>query len=72
MQEHILRTEMIWGSPLRRTNCAAISIGDTLAISFSGTMKEANLERDSSLAGKEGVPVKILSNRRIEESCRIV
>lgn len=66
MQEHILRTEMILGQSYSgRTNCAAISMGDTLAISFSGTMKEANLERDFfRWLVKEGVPVKILSNRK--------
>ena len=66
MQEHILRTEMILGQSYSgRTNCAAISMGNTLAISFSGTMKEANLERDFfRWLVKEGVPVKILSNRK--------
>lgn len=66
MQQHIRRVEMILGQSYSgRTNCSAISMGDTMALSFSGTMKEADLERDFfRWLVREGVPVKILSNRK--------
>lgn len=66
MQQHIQRVEMILGQSYSgRTNCSAISMGDTMALSFSGTMKEADLERDFfRWLVREGVPVKILSNRK--------
>lgn len=65
-EAHIRRVEMVLGQSYSgHTNCAAISMGDTLALSFSGTMKEADLERDFfRWLVREGVPVKILSNRK--------
>ena len=66
MQQHIRRVEMILGQSYSgHTNCAAISMGDTLSLAFSGTMKETDLERDFfRWLVREGVPVKILSNRK--------
>ena len=66
MEAHIRRVEMVLGQSYSgHTNCAAISMGNTLALSFSGTMKEADLEQDFfRWLVREGVPVKILSNRK--------
>lgn len=66
MEAHIRRVEMVLGQSYSgRTNCAAISMGNTLALSFSGTMRERDLERDFfRWLVREGVPVKIISNRK--------
>ena len=66
MEAHIRRVEMVLGQSYSgRTNCAGISMGNTLALSFSGTMRERDLERDFfRWLVREGVPVKIISNRK--------
>lgn len=66
MEEHLSRVEVILGqSYTGPANCAAISCGDTFTFSFSGTQKEADLERIFfRWLVREGVPVKVISNRK--------
>ena len=66
MQEHIQRIEVVLGQSYRGpANCAAISCGETFTFSFSGTLKECDLERlFFRWLVREGVPVKVISNRK--------
>ncbi len=65
MREHIQHMEVILGqSYVPRVNCACISYGNTVELSFAGTVKETGVERDFFRhLVREGIPVKITSNR---------
>ena len=65
MEPHIVRMEVILGqSTTARPNCAAMSYGDTMAITFAGTGRESDTEREFfRFLVREGIPVKVESNR---------
>lgn len=65
MEPHIQRMEVMLGQALRPSpHCASISYGNTMAITFAGTGVSSETERRFfTQLVKEGVPVKILSNR---------
>ena len=65
MEPHIRRMEVVLGqSYTPRTNCASISYGNTMEITFAGTVKETDVERDFFRhLVREGLHVRILSNR---------
>ena len=65
MEPHIQRMEVILGQSYNaRSNCASISYGNTMEITFAGTVKESDVERDFFRhLVREGIHVKILSNR---------
>ena len=66
MEEHIERMEMILGqSYTARSNCACISYGDTLTITFAGIVKDTDMEREFFRhLVREGIHVKVISNRK--------
>lgn len=75
MQEHVERFDVLMGQPFSaRTNCAIISYQNTLTINFASSIVETDVERIFfRKLVQDGVPVKIESNRRTEESlCHIV
>ena len=65
MAEHIRGMEVILGqATVPRAHCASISYGNTLEITFAGTQKETDTERDFfRLLVAEGIPVRVESNR---------
>ena len=65
MRPHIQRMEVILGqSYTPRVNCASISYGNTMEITFAGTVKETDVERDFFRhLVREGIHVKVISNR---------
>ncbi|NCB62311.1 MAG: hypothetical protein EOM52_01670 [Clostridia bacterium] len=65
MEPHIQRMEVILGqSYTPRVNCASISYGNTMEITFAGTAKESDVERDFFRhLVREGIHVKVISNR---------
>ncbi len=65
MEPHIRRMEVILGqSYTPRVNCSSISYGNTMEITFAGTVKETDVERDFfRRLVKDGIPVKVISNR---------
>ena len=65
MAPFLERMEVILGQPVgRRVNCASISYGNTLNITFAGTIQESDIERDFfRFLIKAGIPVRIESNR---------
>ncbi len=65
MEPSIRRMEVVLGqSYTPRTNCASISYGNTMEITFAGTVKETDVERDFFRhLVREGLYVRILSNR---------
>ena len=65
MEPHIQRMEVVLGQAYEaKSNCAAISFGNTLAISFAGTIRETELEkRFFRHLVWDGIPVKVESNR---------
>lgn len=65
MAAHIQRMEVILGQPVgNRVNCASISYGNTMNITFASSIEESDVERDFfRFLIKEGIPVKIESNR---------
>ena len=65
MEPHIQRMEVILGqSYTPRSNCASISYGNTMEITFAGTVKESEVERDFFRhLVRDGVHVKVISNR---------
>lgn len=65
MRPHIQRMEVILGQAYEaKTNCAAISYGNILAVSFAGTIQETELEkRFFRHLVKDGIPVRVESNR---------
>ena len=66
MAPHIVRMEVILGqNTTPRPNCASISYGDTMEITFAGTVKETDVERDFfRTLVQDGLHVKVTSNRR--------
>ncbi len=66
MKPHIHHMEAILGqATVPRAHLAAISYGNTMELSFSGTMKESELERDFfRFLVKQGIAVHIESNRQ--------
>lgn len=65
MEPHITRMEVMLGqSYTPRANCASISYGNTMEITFAGTVKESEVERDFFRhLVREGIHVKVISNR---------
>ena len=65
MAPHIVRMEVILGqNTTPRPNCASISYGDTMEITFAGTGQEADTERDFfRFLVREGIHVRVESNR---------
>ena len=57
--------EVILGqATLPRVHCASISYGNEMEITFAGTLKETDTERDFfRFLVREGIPVKVESNR---------
>ncbi len=66
MAPHIQHMEVVLGqSYTPRVNCASISYGDIMEITFAGTVKETDVERDFfRTLVQDGLHVKITSNRR--------
>ena len=69
MKEHIVRFDPIMGQPFSaRTNCAIGSYKDLTIINFASSIIESEVERlFFRKLVKDGVPVKIQSNRHMEE-----
>lgn len=65
MARHIQRVEAVLGQPYGDTvNCASVSCGDALSISFASNLKERDVEREFfRFLVREGLHVKVLSNR---------
>lgn len=68
MKEHIQRFDVLMGQPFSsRTNCAIASFGNTLTVSFASSIVETDVEMYFFRhLVKEGIPVKIESNRNKE------
>ena len=66
MQPHIHHMELIAGqATVPRAHLATISYGNIMEITFSGTMKESEVERDFfRFLVEEGIPIQVESNRR--------
>ena len=66
MQEHIKHMEVILGQPYgNKVNCASISYGNTMNITFASTIRETDIERDFfRFLVREGIHVKVESNRK--------
>lgn len=66
---HIRRVEVVLGQPYQNTvNCASISFGDVMAVSFAGNIRQRDIEgRFFRFLVREGLRVKVLSNRSEEE-----
>lgn len=69
MRPHIRRMEVILGQATRPSpHCAAISCGDVLEVTFAGTGTSSETERRFfTHLVREGVAVKVISNRPNEE-----
>ncbi len=65
MASHIARMEVMLGQPVgNRVNCASISYGNTMDITFASTIQESDVEREFfRFLVKAGIPVKVESNR---------
>lgn len=65
MAPHIQRMEVILGQATRPSpHCAAISCGDVMEVTFAGTGTSSETERRFfTHLVREGVPVKVISNR---------
>ena len=65
MAPHIRRMEVILGQATNpRVHCASISYGDIMEITFAGTLKETDTERDFfRFLVRDGIAVKVESNR---------
>lgn len=68
MREHIERFDVLMGQPFSaRTNCAVVSFGEVLSISFASSIVEADVERMFfRKLVRDGIHVKIESNRKTE------
>ena len=68
MEAHIQRMEVVLGQATTpRVHCASISYGNTMCITFAGTLKETDTERDFfRFLVKEGIHVKVESNRTVQ------
>lgn len=66
MEKHIEHMEVIQGQATApRPHLAAISYGNTMEITFSGTQRETETEREFfRFLVRDGIPVRIESNRR--------
>ena len=66
MARHVEHMEVVLGqSYTPRVNCASISYGDIMEITFAGTVKETDVERDFfRTLVQDGLHVKVTSNRR--------
>ena len=69
MAAHIRRMEVILGQATRPSpHCAAISCGDVMEVTFAGTGVSSETERlFFTHLVREGVPVKVISNRTKQE-----
>ena len=65
MASHIQGMEVILGqATVPRCHCASISYGNTMEITFAGTLEETETERDFfRFLIREGIPVRVESNR---------
>lgn len=75
MREYIERFDVLMGQPFSaRTNCAVVSYGNTLSISFASGIVEADVERFFfRKLVQDGIHVKIETNRKGERvSCPTV
>lgn len=65
MEPHIHRMEVMLGQPYTPSvNCASISYGNIMEITFAGTVKECDVERDFFRhLVREEIHVKVISNR---------
>lgn len=65
MKAHVERFEVLMGQPFSaRTNCAVVSYGNTISISFASSIVEADVERlFFRKLVQEGIHVKIETNR---------
>ncbi len=70
MAPHIHHMEVVAGQAfIPRAHMASISYGNILEVTFSGTMKESDTERDFfRFLVKEGIPVKVESNRQYRKN----
>ena len=68
MKAHIERFDVLMGQPFSaRTNCAVVSFGEILSISFASSIVEADVERMFfRKLVQDGIHVKIESNRKTE------
>ena len=66
MKAYIERFDVLMGQPFSaRTNCAVASYGDSLSVSFTSSIVEADVERlFFRKLVKDGIHVKIESNRK--------
>lgn len=65
MEPHIGHMEVVLGQATKaRVHCASISYGNTMAITFAGTVKQTDTEREFfRFLVQDGIHVKIESNR---------
>lgn len=65
MKPHITRIEAVLGQPYgNKVNCASMSYGNTMEVTFAGTIRETDIERDFfRFLVRAGIPVKVESNR---------
>ena len=65
MEAHIEAMEAILGQTIvPRSHCAAISYGNTMEITFAGTQRQTDTEREFfRFLVRQGIPVRIESNR---------
>lgn len=70
MKKHVERFDVLMGQPFSaRTNCAVVSYGNTLSISFASSIVEAEVERQFfRKLVQDGIHVKIETNRNMEDS----
>ncbi len=75
MKRYVDRFDVLMGQPFSaRTNCAVVSYGDVLTVSFASSIVEAEVERQFfRKLVQDGIHVKIETNRNMEGSlCRTV
>lgn len=70
MREYVERFDVLMGQPFSaRTNCAIVSYGNVLSISFASSIREADVERlFFRKLVQDGIHVKLESNRKMEET----
>lgn len=69
MQPYVERFDVLMGQPFSaRTNCAIISYRNILTVNFTSSIKETDIERYFfRKLVQDGVPVKIETNRKMED-----
>ena len=69
MQPFVERFDVLMGQPFSaRTNCAIVSFQNVLTVNFTSSIKETDIERYFfRKLVKDGIPVKIETNRKMEE-----